>query len=104
MAKSKATLIPPSFWRAIGLPVPITEHKFHPTRRWRFDYAFSDTKIAIEIEGGAFTRGRHTRGKGFISDMEKYNQATLLGWKLLRYTPQAINFNEIRELYNGSKL
>jgi very-short-patch-repair endonuclease len=99
--KSKATLIPAAFWIGVGLPAPAIELKFHPTRRWRFDFAFPDKKIAVEIEGGAFTRGRHTRGKGFISDMQKYNAATVLGWKLLRYTPQAVNFNEIRELYNG---
>ena len=73
------------------LPVPETEFKFHPTRRWRFDYAFPKLKIAIECEGGAYTRGRHTRGTGFIKDMEKYNNATLLGWKLLRYTPSNLS-------------
>jgi very-short-patch-repair endonuclease len=65
----------------------IPEFKFHDTRKWRFDFALVNEKIAIEIEGGAYTNGRHTRGKGFIADMEKYNTATILGWKVLRYTP-----------------
>lgn len=65
-----------------------SEYRFHPTRRWRFDYANTEHKIAIEIEGGVFTGGRHTRGKGFVNDMEKYNEAVKLGWKILRYTPQ----------------
>lgn len=52
--------------------------------------AFGVDKIAIEIEGGAWTRGRHTRGAGFIRDMEKYNHAALLGWRVLRFTPQDV--------------
>jgi hypothetical protein len=64
------------------------EYKFHPKRKWMFDYCIPEKMIAIEIEGGAFTQGRHTRGVGFINDMEKYNNAVLLGYKLLRFTPK----------------
>lgn len=67
------------------------EYRFYPPRRWRFDYAIIDLKVAIEIEGASWTQGRHTRGKGFIADMEKYNRATLEGWRVLRYTPQQID-------------
>lgn len=66
----------------------VSEHRFHEKRRWRFDFAHIESKTAIEIEGGAFTNGRHTRGKGFVNDMEKYNQAVLLGWVVLRFTPE----------------
>ena len=66
----------------------VRELVFHPKRKWRFDYAFPAQKIALEVEGGIFTRGRHTRAKGFLGDIEKYNQATLLGWRLFRVTPQ----------------
>lgn len=62
------------------------EYKFHPSRLWRFDYANPKYKIAIEIEGGLFIQGRHIRGKGYINDMIKYNEAQKLGWKLLRYS------------------
>ena len=65
-----------------------TEYRFHPTRKWRFDYANEQFKIAIEIEGGVWTGGRHVSGSGFIGDMEKYNEAVVLGWKLLRFTPE----------------
>ena len=68
-----------------------TEYQFHPTRKWRADYFFPSANLALEIEGGAFTNGRHTRGKGFIADMEKYNAMTLQGIKLLRCTPDQLN-------------
>jgi len=67
---------------------PVPEYRFCPSRKWRADYCFVDQKLIIEIEGGAFTKGRHTRGKGYINDMEKYNAMTVLGYRLLRYTPQ----------------
>jgi very-short-patch-repair endonuclease len=74
----------------VGLPVPTPELRFAPPRRWRFDFAFEPQKLAVEIEGGAFSRGRHTRGAGFIADMEKYNTAVALGWKVLRFTPSQV--------------
>src|SRR5690625_361976 len=72
--------------KSLGFEV-VTELRFHPIRRWRFDFAIPGHMIAIEKEGGVWTRGRHTRGKGYINDMEKYNNATALGWKVLRFTP-----------------
>jgi len=66
------------------------EYKFHEKRKWRFDYAIPQFKIALEVEGGAFSGGRHTRGVGFINDMEKYNTATSMGWSVLRVTPQQL--------------
>ena len=69
------------------------EHKFHPTRRWRFDFVMLplEAKVAVEIEGGVFTQGRHTRGKGFTEDLLKYNEAVMLGWRVLRYTTAQIH-------------
>lgn len=69
---------------------PVQELKFHPTRKWRFDFAFVNEKLAIEVEGGVWAGGRHTRGSGFVKDMEKYNEATRLGWRLLRTTPNQV--------------
>lgn len=54
-------------------------------RDWRFDFAWPDRKIAVEVDGGVWTRGRHVRGAGFISDMEKLNAATLHGWRVVRF-------------------
>lgn len=66
------------------------EYRFNLERKWRFDYAIPDHMIAIEVEGGAFTGGRHTRGAGFVADMEKYNSAASLGWTLIRRTPDQL--------------
>jgi len=74
-----------------GLPEPRREYYFaRPQRRWRFDYAWPDQKLALEVEGGAWTNGRHTRGAGFLADIAKYNDATLRGWRLLRVSPSQL--------------
>lgn len=84
-----------SAWcRANRLPAPEREYRFHHARRWRFDYAFVEDGIAVEQEGGLFIRGRHARGSGIVKDMEKYNAATVAGWRVLRYTPQQLQRGE----------
>ena len=66
------------------------EYKFDKVRKWRFDYAYPEYKLAIECNGSVWTQGRHTRGSGFIKDMEKFNAANLQGWHILQYTPNQI--------------
>ena len=66
------------------------EYKFMPKRRWRFDLAWPKHKIACEIEGGIWTNGRHTRGKGYEADCEKYSTAAINGWTVIRVTPGMI--------------
>ena len=68
------------------LPAPQRELKFHSVRKWRFDFAWPDYMIAVEVEGGTFSGGRHTRGTGFRKDCEKYNAASLDGWTVYRVT------------------
>lgn len=100
----------------VGLPHPETEYKFHPTRKWRFDIAFPSVKVAVEIEGGIYggrvycqncgslvkqqvksgamvevrVGGRHSRGSSFEKDAEKYNEAAILGWLVIRLTESMI--------------
>lgn len=98
--------------RAYGLPPPLCgkgkEHLFHARRNWRFDFAWLDPywlgegrehaktnevgspKIALEVEGGVFSGGRHTRPLGFIEDCEKYSEAAILGWCVIRCVPEQI--------------
>ena len=66
------------------------EYRFHPERRWRFDIAYPAIKVAIEIHGGVYAQGRHTRGKGFTNDREKMNEAHGLGWKVFEFTTQDV--------------
>lgn len=71
------------------LPPPVAEYTFHPTRKWRFDYCWPapDKKLAVEIEGAVFIPGKgHSSGSGITKDIEKYNAATLLGFRILRFT------------------
>lgn len=77
----------------MGIEV-VKEYMFHPTRKWRFDYAMPEHKIAIEVEGGVYTRGRHVRPQGFLGDIEKYNAGTLLGWRIFRVTPDDLLKNK----------
>jgi very-short-patch-repair endonuclease len=73
-----------------GMPIPIPEHRFLHGRRFRFDFAWPEHRVALEVEGGVWTGGRHTRGKGFLADMEKYNHAAALGWLVLRCVPDTM--------------
>lgn len=74
-----------------GLPMPEAEYKFLADRRFRFDWAWVPYKIALEIDGGVWSGGRHTRGAGFMRDQEKTNLAALHGWAVFRCTPQTIH-------------
>jgi hypothetical protein len=85
------------------LPDPTPEHRFHPTRKWRFDFCWPTLMIALEAEGGTWTGGAHTRGKHFESDCEKYNAAQVLGWQVYRFTTGMIHdgrlFNTLEQLF-----
>lgn len=70
-----------------GLPSPESEYRFHPTRRWRLDYAWPDIKLGLEVDGGLWIRGKHGRGAGIVKDQDKGNALAMLGWRLLRVQP-----------------
>ena len=72
--------------RAVKLPTPEREWRFHPTRDWRFDMAWPPLKIALEIDGGVYSQGRHNRGKGYEEDCVKMGEAYLLGWTVYRFS------------------
>ncbi len=67
-------------------------------RRWRFDLAWPDEMLAVEIEGGRFSGGSHVRGVRFGEDCEKYNAAILLGWRVLRYPADWLDSRPIQIL------
>lgn len=71
----------------------VMEYKFHPVRKWRFDFCIPDLRIAFEYEGIMGDKSRHTNMKGFTNDTSKYNSAQLLGWKVFRYT--VLNYKQV---------
>lgn len=113
-----------ALWESISTIKLVPEYRFHPARNWRFDFADPGSKVAIEIEGGIYckskksktteynsggtrvihtetdnrTGGRHNTGKGFKEDCEKYNAATMLGWKVIRLTE--VRRAELEEINN----
>lgn len=76
--------------RALNLPLPTHEFRFEPARRWRWDLCWPNLRLAVEIHGGVYSRGRHTRGGGFTKDREKINAGVELGWRVLEYTTEQI--------------
>ncbi len=89
-----------AFARAFALlasdyPQPVREYRFHQTRKWRFDFAWPEAHVAVEVEGGTWDRGRHTRGAGYAGDCAKYNAAVLGGWRVLRFTSDML-YSDLR--------
>ena len=87
-------------WRVAHGPELEREFRFHPTRKWRSDFAHPGSRTLIEIEGGIFMRagGRHTRGGGYAKDAEKYLEAVLLGWTVLRLTERQLELDFIERI------
>ena len=80
----------------------VKELKFHPKRKWRFDFAIESLRIAIEYEGIMSEKSRHTTITGMSADCDKYNAAQLLGWKVLRFT--AINYKNLASILMEYKI
>lgn len=72
--------------RVAGVAEPTRQHEFHPTRGWLFDFAWPSRLVALEVEGGTWNGGRHVTGGGFERDCEKYGEAAVLGWLVIRVT------------------
>lgn len=87
--KDKSTTIPTISWKAFGIPEPTAEYRFCE-RMWRLDYCWVDAKVALEIEGGIWKQGRHNRPKTMIAEMAKYNRLAVLGYRLIRATPDDV--------------
>jgi hypothetical protein len=79
-----------AFFKSEGIPEPVLEHKFHETRKWRFDFSWPIFKVALEVEGGLWIAGGHSRGSGRVKDIEKYNEAACLNWRILYCQPKEI--------------
>ena len=80
----------------------IAEYKFHKTRKWRFDFVNLEHKLAIECDGAVWANGRHTRGSGYVGDMEKFNQAALYGFRVMKFQPKEMLTLSTAELIKNS--
>jgi len=107
MAKIRRESLEDAFLKSLrmaSLPAPHREYEFHPTRKWRFDFAWlragvdeqgcpytaANGGLAVEVDGGSRTGGRHVRGSGYEEDARKLNEAALLGWQVLRFTSEMV--------------
>lgn len=80
-----------ALWQKLCVTWPFErEYPFLRDRKFRFDFAWPAVHVAVEMEGGIWVGGSHTRGPRYRSDCEKYNLATLAGWRVLRYTTNDI--------------
>lgn len=85
-------------WKALGGCELAQEYRFDNVRRWRFDFTHLTKKLAIEVEGGSWVNGAHSRGKHFASDCEKYNTANLKGWQVYRITGDMIGSKHLEPI------
>ena len=95
MAKSSLEKQFQLIWKAIKGPSLEDEFKFHPNRKWRADFVHHSSRTLIEVEGGIHVYGRHNRASGFIKDTEKYLEATLLGYRVIRLTKNQLNYETL---------
>ena len=77
----------PRVCREFDIADPVAEHRFAPPRRWRMDWAWPDHKLALEVQGGIFVAGRHSRGAAMLKEWEKLNTAAAMGWRFLFCQP-----------------
>lgn len=70
------------------------EFKFHPVRKWRADFLITGYSILIEVEGGVFVNGGHSRGKAYTNNCEKYNTAATMGYYVIRSTTDQVKSGE----------
>ena len=96
------------YWRTVAGAPFLAEVYFHHERRWRFDFAWPEVALALEVEGGVFQKkGGHTTGSGYTEDCEKYNAAIYAGWTIIRLTTAQITINNLlmlKSFYDRRKI
>ena len=55
-----------------------------PHTKHRFDFALVGLKLAFEIDGGVWGKGRHQTPIGFMNDCKKQMLAVALGWRIVK--------------------
>lgn len=97
--------------KTAGLPLPVYEFRFDERHRWRWDMAWPRLhasngrmlKVAVEVNGGAWSGGRHVRGEGYLNDLEKLNAGQIQGWIVLQYPPERLAnaIDDLKALLNA---
>lgn len=73
-----------------NFPDAVSEFKFHPVRKFRFDFAVPSAKVAVEVNGAIWVQGRHSRGSGLRSEYEKMRLAAIAGWRVLPFATDEV--------------
>ena len=84
--------------RALGLPEPVREYPAITGRKFRFDFAWLEHRLLVEVNGGTYTKGAHSTGLGIARDYEKANLAQLAGWRVLMFDGKAVKSGEAVEV------
>lgn len=81
------------------VPQPISEFRFHPVRKWRFDFAYPGEKLAIEYQGGVYYKGMgHQTVGGMERDCLKFSSAAALGWRVMPINAGMVRRGEALQL------
>lgn len=81
-----------------GLPLGEGQYRFVPGRLYRLDRAWSDERVGVEIQGGLWVNGAHSRGSGVERDCVKLSIAAALGWRVLPISKAMIESGQAVEL------
>jgi len=84
--------------KALGLPGPIREYQAIKGRKFRFDFAWLEQRLLVEVNGGTYTKGAHSTGQGIARDYEKANLAVLQGWRVLTFDGKSVKSGEAVEV------
>ncbi len=84
--------------KALGLPEPIREYQAIKGRKFRFDFAWLEQRLLVEVNGGTYTKGAHSTGRGIARDYEKANLAVLQGWRVLSFDGKSVKSGEAVEV------
>lgn len=99
-----------AFFQHHGVSAPWLEFQFDPNRKWRFDFAWENwepqlgrwKRVALEVQGGIWTRGRHVRPAALLQEYEKLNRAAVLGWRVLFVTPDQLLTRQTADLIRAA--
>jgi len=86
------------YWLAVKGPKLEAEFKFCESRRWKSDFCHVASKTLIELEGGLYINGGHSRGAAYEKNLEKYNEAQFLGYHLFRLGPNMITVKNLERI------